>query len=43
MKHKVIRTNLIEEEMETLNTSGKTITLPIKKNAIETYKLISEQ
>jgi alpha-mannosidase len=40
---KVIRTNLIEEEEEEMNIpSGKTITLPIKKNAIETFKLIVE-
>ena len=36
---KVIRTNLIEDEQQTLDTSGKTITLPIGKNAIETFKL----
>jgi len=37
---KVIRTNLIEDEGETVNTSGKTITLPLGKKAIETFKLI---
>jgi alpha-mannosidase len=40
---KVIRTNLIEDEQEQMNIpSGTTITLPIKKNAIETFKLIVE-
>ena len=37
---KVIRTNLIEDEMETINTSGKTITLPLGEKSIETFKLI---
>lgn len=37
---KVIRTNLIEDEMEVINTSGKIITLPIGAYAIETFKLV---
>lgn len=37
---KVIRTNLIEEEQEVVNVSGKTIILPIGHHAIETFKLI---
>jgi alpha-mannosidase len=36
---KVIRTNLIEDEQQALDTSGKTIILPIGKKAIETFKL----
>jgi alpha-mannosidase len=40
---KVIRTNLIEEEQEEMNIPpGKTITLPMKRNSIETYKLMYE-
>lgn len=37
---KVIKTNLIEDEIESVNTSGKTITLPMDKKSIETFKLI---
>jgi alpha-mannosidase len=37
---KVIKTNMLEDDMETLNTSGKVISLHLGKNAIETYKLI---
>jgi alpha-mannosidase len=38
---KVIRTSLIEEEQDVMDISpGKTVTLPVKKNAIETFKLI---
>ena len=37
---KVIKTNLIEDEIEPIKTSGKTITLPLGKKAIETFKLI---
>lgn len=37
---KVIRTNLIEEEGEVINVSGKLITLPVGHHAIETFKLI---
>ena len=37
---KVIRTNLIEEELEILPVSGHQFTLPLSHHAIETYKLI---
>ncbi len=37
---KVIRTNLIEDEQELLNTSGRIITLDLGHHAIETYKII---
>ncbi|XCF05936.1 glycosyl hydrolase-related protein [Tamlana crocina] len=37
---KVIKTNLIEEDAETLNLSGKDIKIDIGHNAIETYKII---
>jgi alpha-mannosidase len=37
---KVIKTNLIEDEKEVIETSGKSIILPIGHNAIETYKLV---
>lgn len=37
---RVIKTNLIEDESEPVNTSGKTITLPLGKKSIETFKLI---
>jgi alpha-mannosidase len=37
---KVIKTNLIEDEDEVIETSGETIILPISHNAIETCKLI---
>ena len=36
---KVIKTNMIEDEEETVDVSGKSITLPIGKHAIETYKI----
>lgn len=37
---KVIRTNLIEEEIEDINLKGKTINLTLGHHAIETFKLI---
>lgn len=37
---KVIRTNLIEEEIEVMDVRGKTINLPLGHHAIETFKLI---
>jgi alpha-mannosidase len=37
---KVIKTNMIEDEVEIIETSGKVITLPIGSHAIETYKII---
>ena len=37
---KVIRTNLIEDEMEVLPVKGKTITLRLGHHAIETFKII---
>lgn len=36
----VIRTNLIEDEVEQLNVSGKQIRLKLGHHAIETYKLV---
>ena len=36
----VIRTNLIEEEQEALNVSGKQLRLKLGHHAIETYKLV---
>lgn len=36
---KVIRTNMIEDDLEEINTSGKLITLSIGSYAIETFKL----
>ncbi|RED47461.1 glycoside hydrolase family 38 N-terminal domain-containing protein [Seonamhaeicola aphaedonensis] len=39
---KVIKTNLIEEEIEVFNLSGDNITIDIGNNAIETYKIILE-
>ena len=37
---KVIRTNLIEDEQEVIDTVGETITLDLGHHAIETYKII---
>lgn len=37
---KVIRTNLIEDEEETLPVKGKTITLKLGHHSIETFKLV---
>ena len=36
----VVRTNLIEDEEEQLNVSGKQIRLRLGHHAIETYKLV---
>ena len=37
---KLIKTNLIEEEGDSMNQSGKSIKVNMGKNAIETYKII---
>lgn len=37
---RIVRTNLIEEEIEEINIKGKTINLPLGHHAIETFKLI---
>lgn len=37
---KVIKTNMIEEEMEEVDTNGKNIKLFLGHHAIETFKLI---
>ena len=36
----VVRTNLIEEEEEKLNVSGKTLRLKMGHHSIETFKLL---